>query len=80
MIAFYLNDGSWITKQTTTKWKRSILSNLHRVDVDSFGDPMLVVEDYMIKELSENNEKGTVTVVIPFAKEWPNQFMSCFHT
>ena len=36
--------------------KRSILPNLHIVDVDSFGDPILVVEDYMIKELSENNE------------------------
>ncbi len=41
--------------------KRSILPNLHIVDVDSFGDPILVVEDYTIKELSENNEKATVT-------------------
>jgi len=60
--------------------KRSILPNLHIVDVDSFGDPILVVEDYMIKELSENNEKATVTVVIPFVKEWPNKFMSCYCT
>jgi len=60
--------------------KRSILPNLHIVDVDSFGDPVLVVEDYTIQQLSENNEKATVTVVIPFAKEWPNKFMSCYRT
>jgi len=60
--------------------KRSILPNLHIVDVDSFGDPVLVVEDYTIQQLSENNEKATVTVVIPFAKEWPNKFMSCYCT
>ena len=58
--------------------ERSILPNLHIVDVDTFGDQILVVEDYTIRELSENNKKATVTVVLPFAKEWPNKFMTCY--
>jgi len=48
------------------------------VDVDTFGDPILVVEDYTIEDLCSNDELVMITVVIPFAKAWPNKFMSSY--
>jgi len=58
--------------------KRTVIPNLHVVDVDSFGDPILAVEDYTITELESNSERAMVTVVLPFAKAWPNKFMSSY--
>jgi len=58
--------------------KRNIIPNYHVVNVDCFGDPILVVEDYMASELTLNEEKAMVTVVLPFAKAWPNKFMSLY--
>jgi len=58
--------------------KRTVVPNLHVVDVDSFGDPILAVEDYTITELESNSERAMVTVVLPFAKAWPNKFMSSY--
>jgi len=48
------------------------------VDVDCFGDPILVVEDYTATELIENNNKAMVTIVTQFTKRWPNTFMSSY--
>jgi len=52
--------------------KRTVIPNLHVVDVDSFGDPILAVEDYTTTELESNSEHAMVTIVLPFAKAWPN--------
>ena len=46
------------------------------VDVDTFGDPILVIEDYTIEDLQCNDESQMITVIVPFAKAWPNKFMS----
>jgi len=66
------------TSSTQRNGKWSITANLHVVDVDTFGNPILVVEDYTIKDLQGNAEHQMITVVLPFAKAWPNKFMS-FH-
>ena len=58
--------------------KRNITPTYHVVNVDCFGDPILVVEDYTVSELTMNEEKSMVTVVLPFAKAWPNKFMSSY--
>jgi len=58
--------------------KRNIIPTYHVVNVDCFGDPILVVEDYTVSELTMNEEKAMVTVVLPFAKAWPNKFMSSY--
>jgi len=58
--------------------KRNITPTYHVVDVDCFGDPILVVEDYTVSELTMNEEKAMVTVVLPFTKAWPNKFMSSY--
>jgi len=71
----------WELKNTVIELrngKRNIIPNYHVVDVDCFGDPILVVEDYMASELTLNEEKAMVTVVLPFAKAWPNKFMSLY--
>jgi len=57
---------------------QNIIPTYHVVDVDCFGDPILVVEDYTVSELTMNEEKAMVTVVLPFAKAWPNKFMSSY--
>jgi len=46
--------------------------------MDTFGDPILVVEDYTTKHLEGNAEKAMITVALPFAKTWPNKFMSSY--
>jgi len=51
---------------------RNIIPNYHIVDVDCFGDPILVVKDHKVSELTLNNGKTMITVVLPFAKVWPN--------
>jgi len=51
--------------------KRNITPTYHVVDVDCFGDPILVVEDYKVSALNNNEEKAMVTVVLPFAKACP---------
>jgi len=56
-----------------------VTPNLHVVDVDCFGDPILAIEDYMLPELTQNKNKAMVTVVLLFARAWPNKFMSSYH-
>jgi len=58
--------------------KKYIYPNLHIVDVDSFGDPILAVMDDSNIEHDHNNDSAMVTVVIPFAKSWPKKFMSAY--
>jgi len=48
------------------------------VDVDTFGNPVLAIEDYKISQLESNTESAIVTVVIPFTTAWPNKFMSSY--
>jgi len=55
--------------------KRIVTGDLHGVNIDTFGDPILVIEDYTMKHLENNAESAMITVV-PFAKIWPNKFMS----
>jgi len=64
------------TSSTQRNGKSSITANLHVVDVDTFGDPILVIKDYTIEELQSNDELQMVIVITPFAKAWPNKFMS----
>jgi len=59
--------------------QRNVSPNLHVVDVDTFSDPILTVEDYTTTELQFNTERAMVTVVLLFAKAWPNKFMSSYH-
>jgi len=49
------------------------------VDVDCFGDPLLVIEDYSTIELTKADREAMITVVIPFAQGWPSKFMSSYH-
>ena len=58
--------------------KRTINPIFHVVDVDCFGDPILVIEDYNGIELNEADRESTITVVIPFTKGWPSKFMSSY--
>ncbi len=58
--------------------KQCITEHLHVVDVDCFGDPILVIEDYDIKDLQCNDESQMITVILPFTKAWPNKFMSSY--
>jgi len=51
--------------------KKYIYPNLHVVDVDSFGDPILAVMDDSMIEHDHNNNSTMVTVMLPFAKAWP---------
>jgi len=44
----------------------------------TFGDPILVIEDYTIEDLQCNDESQMITVIVPFAKAWPNKFMSSY--
>jgi len=48
------------------------------VDVSTFGDPILAVEDYSKKELEIIADSGMITVVLPFIKAWPIKFMSLY--
>jgi len=48
------------------------------MDVDTFADPILVIEDYTIEDLQCNDESQMITVIVPFAKAWPNKFMSSY--
>jgi len=51
--------------------KNYIHPNVHIVNVDSFGDPILAVMDDSMIEHDHNNNSTMVTVVLPFAKAWP---------
>jgi len=48
------------------------------VDISTFGDPILAVEDYSKKELEIVADSGMITVVLPFIKAWPIKFMSSY--
>jgi len=58
--------------------QRSIVPSLHIINVNTFGDPILAVEDYTITELKCNKECPMVTVVLLFAKACPNKFMTLY--
>jgi len=58
--------------------KSNIYPNLHVVDVDSFGDPILAVMGDSTIEPARKNDSTMVTVVLPFAKAWPNKFMTSY--
>jgi len=64
--------------KTQQNGERSISPMFHVVDVDTFGSPILAIEDYNISQLSTNTESAMVTVVIPFESAWPNKFMSSY--
>jgi len=66
------------TPRTVRNGKQYITQHLHMVDVNTFGNPILVIEDYTIEDLCSNDELAMITVVIPFAKAWPNKFMSSY--
>jgi len=46
---------------------------LHVVDVSTFGDPILAIQDYSKKELENMADSGMITVVLPFIKACPCQ-------
>ena len=46
--------------------------------MNTFGDPFLAVEDYTLTKLECNKECPMVTVVLPFSKAWPENFMSLY--
>ena len=58
--------------------QQSIFPDFHIVDINTFGDPILAVEDYTLTELQNNKEKPMVTIVLLFAKAWPEKFMSLY--
>jgi len=66
------------TIKTQQNGERSISPIFHVVDVDTFGSPILAIEDYNISQLATNTESAMVTVVIPFETAWPNKFMSSY--
>jgi len=71
----------WELKNTIIELQnggRDVTPNFHVIDVDCFGDPILAIEDYTILELTQNKNKAMVTVVLPFARAWPNKFMSSY--
>jgi len=47
---------------------RNVTPNLHVIDVDCFGNPILAIEDYTLSELTQNKNKAMVTVVFPFTR------------
>ena len=47
---------------------RIIFPVLHVVDVSTFGDPILTIEDYSKKELEIIAGSGMITIVLPFIK------------
>ena len=64
--------------KTQRNGERSISPMFRVMDVDTFGSPILAIEDYNISQLSTNTESAMVTVVIPFESAWPNKFMSSY--
>jgi len=50
---------------------RNIMPVLHVVDVSTFGDPILVIEDSSTSDPERNMESQMITVVLPFIKVWP---------
>jgi len=67
---------SWKYIKYAIKWKRSLAPNLHVVDMDTFGNPILAVEDFTTKDLDGNAECAIITDVLPFVKACPNKFTS----
>ena len=69
-----------LENSTSIQWNgsRIISPILHVVDVSTFGDPILAVEDYSKKELEIIADSGMITVVLPFIKAWPIKFMSSY--
>ncbi len=59
---------------------RNIMPVLHVVDVSTFGDPILVIEDSSTRDPERNMESQMITVVLPFIKVWPIKFMSSYCT
>jgi len=53
---------------------------LYVVDVSTFGDPILVIEDLSTSDPERNMESQMITVVLPFIKVWPIKFMSSYRT
>ena len=64
--------------KTQCNGERSISPIFHVVDVDTFGSPILAIEDYKMSQLVTNTESTMVTVVIPFETAWTNKFMSSY--
>ncbi len=47
----------WELENTITELQngsRNVTPNLHVIDVDCFGNPILAIEDYMLSELTQN--------------------------
>ncbi len=64
--------------KTQQNSQRSVSPVFPVVDVDTFGSPILAIEDYKMSQLVTNTESAMVTVVIPFETAWPNKFMSSY--
>ena len=61
----------WELENTITELQngsRNVTPNLHVIDVDCFGNPILAIEDYTLSELTQNKNKAMVTVVFPFTR------------
>jgi len=57
---------------------RNLSPVLHVVDVSTFGDPILSIEDFSKRDQEINTEFEMITVVLPFIKAWPIKFMSSY--
>ena len=66
------------TIQSQQNGRRCFSPTLHVVEVDTFGNPVLAIEDYKVSELELNTEDAKVTVVTPFETVWPKKFMSSY--
>jgi len=72
----------WRTENSISiQWNghRNVSPVLHVVDVSTFGDPILAIEDSAKRDLESNTELEMITVVLPFIKVWPIKFMSSYH-
>jgi len=47
---------------------RNVSSVLHDVNVSTFGDPILAIEDVSKRDLENNTDLEKITVVLPFIK------------
>jgi len=70
--------GAWKYDQNSPKWTKIFSPILQVVEVNTFGNPILAIEDYKNLQQQPNTEHAMVTVVIPFATAWPNKFMSSY--
>jgi len=57
---------------------RNVSPVFHVVDVSTFGDPILAIEDSGKRDQESNTESEMITVVLPFIKVWPIKFMSSY--